>query len=133
MTESSFTHSKESESNRQTIPKQLECETRATPSSFIARGLPNVLVIAVLIAIAYWGHRTGWKAPKFSDVFGAHTKHEKEDWCIEHAVPESKCIKCHPELAGESAVDWCKEHGVSESRCTICHPEILTKGVAGDW
>lgn len=99
----------------------------------IARSLPTLVVLACLAGVAYWGHHTGWKAPKFSDVFGSNTAHEEEDWCIEHAVPDSKCIKCHPELAGESAADWCKEHGVPESKCTLCHPEILTKGVAGDW
>jgi cobalt-zinc-cadmium efflux system membrane fusion protein len=86
-----------------------------------------------LSALGYWGHHSGWKAPKFSDLFGARVPLEEEDWCVEHGVPESKCIKCHPELAGESGADWCKEHGVPESRCTICHPEILTQGVAGDW
>ena len=99
----------------------------------IVRWLPNLFVFALLAGVAYWGHHTGWKAPKFSDVFGSNIAHEEEDWCIEHAVPDSRCIKCHPELAGESATDWCKEHGVPESKCTICHPEILTKGVAGDW
>lgn len=99
----------------------------------IARSLPTLFVLACLAGVAYWGHHTGWKAPRFSDVFGSNSTHEEEDWCIEHAVPDSKCIKCHPELAGESGADWCKEHGVPESKCTICHPEILTKGVAGDW
>ncbi len=99
----------------------------------IAGSLPTLLVLACLAGIAYWGHHTGWKAPKFSEVFGTTSKPEEEDWCVEHGVPDSRCIKCHPELAGESGADWCKEHGVPESKCTICHPEILTKGVAGDW
>ncbi len=99
----------------------------------VTRSLPTFLVLVCLSALGYWGHHSGWKAPKFSDLFGARVVQEEEDWCVEHGVPDSKCIKCHPELAGESGADWCKEHGVPESRCTICHPGILTKGVAGDW
>lgn len=109
---------------------------RSTPAALaatMARSLPTFLVFVCLAGVAYWGHHTGWKAPKFSDLFGTRVAHEDEDWCVEHGVPDSKCIKCHPELAGESGADWCKEHGVPESKCTICHPEILTKGVAGDW
>ncbi|GMU23341.1 MAG: hypothetical protein AMXMBFR13_34200 [Phycisphaerae bacterium] len=100
----------------------------------IAHSLPSLVVFAALGGLAYAGHHTGWKAPKFSELFGnRQAAAEKEDWCVEHNVPDSKCLACHPELAGASAADWCKEHGVPESKCTICHPEILTKGVAGDW
>ncbi len=95
--------------------------------------LPTVLVFAALGGIAVWGHRTGWQAPKFAEVAGSKSAGEKEDWCTEHGVPDSRCIKCHPELVGASAKDWCPEHGVAESKCTICHPEILKTGVAGDW
>lgn len=95
--------------------------------------VPAILVFAALGGIAYWGHHTGWKASKFSQVTGAASIVEKEDWCIEHGVPESRCIKCHPELVGANAKDWCPEHGVPESKCTICHPELLKTGVAGDW
>jgi len=99
----------------------------------VLRAVPTLLVLLVLGGAGYWGHKNDWRAPKFASLFGAPAVAEPEDWCAEHGVPESRCIKCHPELAGETAKDWCKEHGVPESRCTICHPEILTKGVAGDW
>lgn len=97
--------------------------------------VPTVLVFAGLIALAWWGHHTGWQIPKFSEVAGASETEggEKEDWCTEHSVPDSQCIACHPELAGGNPADWCKEHAVPESKCSVCHPEILTKGVAGDW
>src|SRR5689334_23138421 len=95
--------------------------------------LPTLLVLSCLAAVGLWGHRTGWKAPKFAQLFGAAPAGQAEDWCVEHNVPDSQCIACHPELAGENPADWCKEHGVPESKCTICHPEILTTGVAGDW
>ncbi|TWT45848.1 Cobalt-zinc-cadmium resistance protein CzcB [Phycisphaerae bacterium RAS1] len=97
------------------------------------RSVPTLLVLLALGGAGYWGHKNDWRAPKFASLFGSPPAAEPEDWCAEHNVPESRCIKCHPELAGEAPKDWCKEHGVPESRCTICHPEILTKGVAGDW
>lgn len=103
------------------------------PASFILHSFPTLLVLIALGGVAFWGHHNGWRAPKFTSLFGATVQAQNEDWCVEHNVPESRCIKCHPELAGDSAADWCKEHGVVESRCTVCHPEILTKGVAGDW
>ena len=90
-------------------------------------------MLAGVAAVGVFGHRTGWKAPRFSELFGKGAEAEQEDWCAAHNVPDSGCIACHPELAGESPADWCTEHGVPESRCTVCHPEILDTGVAGDW
>ena len=103
------------------------------PVPFILHSFPTLLVLVALGGVAKWGHHNGWRAPKFTSLFGATVQPDNEDWCLEHNVPESRCIKCHPELAGDNAADWCKEHGVAESRCTVCHPEILTKGIAGDW
>ncbi len=99
----------------------------------VLAALPTLLVLTSIAAVGYWGHHTGWKAPKLAHLLGSDSSAENEDWCIEHNVPDSRCIACHPELAGESSADWCKEHGVPESKCTVCHPEILTTGVAGDW
>lgn len=49
-----------------------------------------------------------------------------EDWCGEHAVPESLCTRCHPELiaAFKATNDWCVEHQLPESHCLKCHPEL---------
>lgn len=107
-------------------------QSRESSGSFL-RSLPTLLVLFALGGVGYWGHASDWRAPKFNKLFGSPPSRAPEDWCAEHNVPESRCIKCHPELMGEAAADWCKEHGVSESRCTLCHPEILTTGVAGDW
>ena len=115
-------------------PTETQPRSRAGRMAAAAmESLPTLLVLAAIVGIAYWGHHTSWKAPKFSHVAGASTTKEKEDWCEEHGVQESRCIKCHPELVGANAKDWCPEHGVPESKCTICHPEILKTGVAGDW
>ena len=49
-----------------------------------------------------------------------------EDWCGEHAVPESQCTRCHPELAVafKATKDWCEEHGLPESHCLKCNPDV---------
>jgi hypothetical protein len=54
-------------------------------------------------------------------VAGSH-----EDWCGEHAVPESMCTRCNPSLiaAFKATNDWCKEHGLPESQCLECNPDL---------
>jgi len=49
-----------------------------------------------------------------------------EDWCGEHAVPESMCTRCNPSLAAafKATGDWCAEHGLPESQCTKCKPDL---------
>jgi len=49
-----------------------------------------------------------------------------EDWCGEHAVPESQCTRCDPGLvaAFKATGDWCEEHGVPESQCLKCNPDL---------
>jgi hypothetical protein len=49
-----------------------------------------------------------------------------EDWCGEHAVPESQCTLCHPDLiaAFKATGDWCEEHSLPESHCLKCNPNL---------
>ena len=49
-----------------------------------------------------------------------------EDWCGEHAVPESPCTRCNPTLipAFRATGDWCEEHGLPESQCLACNPDL---------
>lgn len=49
-----------------------------------------------------------------------------EDWCVEHAVPESQCTQCNPSLvaAFKATGDWCDEHGLPESQCLKCNPDL---------
>jgi hypothetical protein len=49
-----------------------------------------------------------------------------EDWCGEHAVPESQCTRCNPDLvaAFKATGDWCAEHGLPESQCLKCNPDL---------
>jgi len=95
--------------------------------------LPTLLVLAGFAAVGTWGHHTGWKAPRFSELFGPSTRTAQEDWCAEHNVPDSQCVACHPELNGADPADWCKEHGLPESKDALCHPELLSGAVALDW
>ncbi len=62
----------------------------------------------------------GGHAPA-SAVPGSH-----EDWCSEHAVPESLCTRCNPSLAAafKATDDWCQEHGLPESQCRKCNPDL---------
>ena len=50
-----------------------------------------------------------------------------DDWCGEHAVPESLCTRCNPDLipAFQATGDWCEEHSVPESQCLICNPGLV--------
>lgn len=49
-----------------------------------------------------------------------------EDWCGEHAVPESQCTRCNPDLiaAFKATGDWCEEHTLPESQCLKCNPNL---------
>lgn len=49
-----------------------------------------------------------------------------EDWCEEHAVPESQCTLCDASLvaAFKATGDWCEEHGLPESQCKKCNPDL---------
>jgi hypothetical protein len=48
-----------------------------------------------------------------------------EDWCGEHAVPESQCTRCNAKLipAFKASGDWCAEHDLPESQCLKCNPD----------
>ena len=49
-----------------------------------------------------------------------------EDWCAEHAVPESQCTRCNPKLtpAFQATGDWCEEHALPKTQCTKCDPGL---------
>jgi len=62
------------------------------PASLV-RGVPTVLTLVALAGVAYLGHRTDWKIPSASKVLGT-AEAPKDDWCMDHGVPESSCIIC---------------------------------------
>src|SRR5947208_1986194 len=84
--------------------------------------LPNALILAGLVGLAWWGHHTGWKLPKVPELSGAATA-EKDDWCAEHSVPESACVECNPaKWPRHKSPGWCRVHGVHE--CPFENPEV---------
>lgn len=88
----------------------------------LVRGVPTLLVLALLGGLVAYGHHTGWKLPKFSSLAGTAAA-VRDDWCEEHAVPESKCVECNPDLMPKgSDYGWCPEHGVHN--CTLHHPHV---------
>jgi cobalt-zinc-cadmium efflux system membrane fusion protein len=91
----------------------------------LARVLPSALVFLALAGLAWWGNQTGWTLPRLADLTGAIP--EKEDWCEEHAVPESACIECNPGLwPRPMAYGWCSRHGVHD--CPFEHPDVAQLG-----
>ena len=82
---------------------------------FVAGSIPTLLVLALAGAVGWWGHHSGWKLPKFSQLNGMVK--EKDDWCAEHNVPESACVECDPSLMPRAERrGWCNVHGIPE--CT---------------
>jgi len=91
--------------------------------------VPTLVTFGLLGAVGWFGHHTGWKMPKASELHGATVANKKPDWCSEHNVPEDQCVECKKELmAFCEKPRWCKEHGVSE--CPTHHPELAQ--VAGE-
>lgn len=88
----------------------------------VLRRVPAFLVLIALGALAYWGHHSGWQLPRFSVLMGRSAA-AKDDWCAEHAVPESECVECNPDLMPRGKeFGWCPKHGITE--CPFEHPEI---------
>lgn len=89
---------------------------------WLRRTLPTLLVVAVLVGVAVWGHSTEWTMPKFSALIGEE-KTEVVDWCESHGVPESQCAECNPKLLPpQPNFGWCDVHGVMQ--CPFEHPEV---------
>ena len=95
----------------------------ATTSKRLLRSMPTILVFAALIAIGLWGHHSGWKLPKFSELAGA-AHADEEAWCAEHNVAAADCVSCNADLLPKGQLfGWCEEHGVHE--CVLHHPELV--------
>src|SRR5262245_20228204 len=76
----------------------------------VGRSVPATAVLFGLIGLGYWGHRSDWKMPKFSELNGT-ARRDTDDWCAEHCVPESICVACKAELMPKGPLHgWCKEH-----------------------
>lgn len=80
----------------------------------------------LLLCLAACAGKEGSKTTSGAHATDAAIPGSHEDWCDEHAVPESKCTRCNPALipAFKATNDWCKEHSLPESQCLACHPEL---------
>jgi hypothetical protein len=49
-----------------------------------------------------------------------------EDWCSEHAVPESQCTRCDKSLIPvfKATGDWCDKHGLPKSQDLKCDTDL---------
>jgi cobalt-zinc-cadmium efflux system membrane fusion protein len=95
---------------------------RAGRLTRLAKHTPALCVMAALIGLGVYGHRTHWKLPKFSKLIGEFAV-AQDDWCGEHGVPESQCVECHPDLLPRGTdYGWCQTHGVHN--CPLDHPDV---------
>lgn len=84
--------------------------------------VPPAIIFGILGALLFWGHRTGWTIPRFSELRG-EAGPVKADWCPLHSVPESECVECNPGLMPRAeSIGYCKIHGVHD--CTLCNPGL---------
>ncbi len=89
---------------------------------WLSGAMPTAIVLTALSGLAWWGHHSGWKLPKFSTLTGSAAA-ENDDWCPAHGVPESLCVECSPTLMpAAKQYGWCEKHGIPN--CPLEHPEV---------
>lgn len=92
-----------------------------------SRSLSPVLILASLCLVACGdGRDAASSATSSGHAAAGFVPGSHEDWCGEHAVPESKCTRCNEALipAFKATNDWCVEHSLPESQCLKCNPDI---------
>ncbi len=86
------------------------------------------ILLATLFACGGSPEPTSETKPESSRHADAEaTPGSHQDWCGEHAVPESQCTRCNSTLipAFKATGDWCDEHGLPESQCLACSPDLV--------
>lgn len=104
-------------------------ETTQKPRGFVRRtaglvisSIGPTLVLIGFAAVFYYGHHNDWRIPKFAALTG-EVEPVLDDWCEEHAVPESICVECDPTLMPKGPdYGWCPDHGVHN--CPLHHPDV---------
>ncbi|MBA3707628.1 MAG: efflux RND transporter periplasmic adaptor subunit [Planctomycetes bacterium] len=93
--------------------------------------LPTALSIIALVAIGWWGHHTGWRAPTLAHVQGDVGAGKTADWCDEHGVSESRCILCKTslldQLIGPGAAKATSSDGVKVGYAQFASGDAVTK------
>jgi cobalt-zinc-cadmium efflux system membrane fusion protein len=117
---------------RSTSHSQAQSVARSQPakppravsaSAWLRRAWPTAVVLALIGGVAYWGHSTDWKLPKFSELVGKSAGDDDDkEWCKEHGVPESVCVECNKSLLPKVETTWCAEHEVHN--CLFERPEL---------
>ena len=95
--------------------------------TFISSRAPGLLVLALLAGTACRNEVPAEKvATTVAHASATAVPGSHEDWCGEHAVPESQCTRCNATLipAFKATNDWCKEHDLPESQCLLCNPNL---------
>lgn len=106
-----------------------EQDTNAKPRSplrrvlsILLKSIGPTLVLAGFVSIFYFGHHNDWRIPKFA-ALTSDVEPVVDDWCEEHAVPESICVECDPTLMPKGPdYGWCSDHGVHN--CVLDHPDV---------
>src|SRR3954470_7446253 len=92
-----------------------------------ASAVPPLLVVAVIAVIAYGGHATEWKAPKFDDlsdsVVGLMTTGAWKPPKPAGGADEKEKSAEKPAENAAKEPDWCPEHGMPRSICTTCNKD----------
>ena len=90
--------------------------------SAVLSSIGPTLVLIGFAAVFYYGHHNDWRIPKFAALTGS-VETVADDWCEEHAVPESICVECDPTLMPKGPdYGWCEVHGVHN--CVLDHPDV---------
>ena len=108
--------------------------------------MPSFALVALLLTVtACDGDKAQNTPPTEPKATAEATSQEPiqghpDDWCGGHALPESMCTKCNPELTAgfKTKGDWCQKHGFPESACPVCNPmkapeRKVVAGKADDW
>ncbi len=104
-------------------------ESTPKPRGFLRRTVGMVLssigptlVLLGFAAVFFYGHYNDWRIPRFAALTG-EVEPIVDDWCDEHAVPESICVECDPTLMPKGLdYGWCRDHGVHN--CPLHHPDV---------
>ena len=114
----------------QTPPTETtRTETAEKPRGILRRtaglvlsSIGPTLVLIGFAAVFYYGHHNDWRIPKFA-ALTSDVEPVVDDWCEEHAVPESICVECDPTLMPKGPdYGWCSDHGVHN--CVLDHPGV---------
>jgi len=85
--------------------------------------------VAVLVSSFFAAACSESSAP--AQPAGASAAVAKAAAVCEHGVQSDICARCNPKLepAFRAQNDWCQEHARPESQCVLCNPELAKKGI----